>query len=165
MKITKKLNLLLISFALFLTFTIAWIFRPYTKANPELIDASLKSLTQPYKNIETFFYLDGGSIGVKITGKNNQVFEACFYSTDKTIQPGKNKYNGLSIGSLHYSEEKAVFCDSIDTKLKLMEILREKSSRKLYDDACIARVSERWSDYINIFWKRYIVIPQNYMSY
>jgi len=140
-KINKR-KILFILFSLFILF-LAWLFRPYQKANPDKVDSALKDLTHPYKSIETYFYMDGGSIGIKIIGKNHQVFEACFYSTDKTIIPGKNKYDGLSIGSLHYSEEKAVFCDSIDTKLKLMEILREKSSRKLYDDACIARVSEK----------------------
>lgn len=109
--------------------------------------------------------MDGGSIGIEITGQNDRVFKACFYATDMTIQPDKNTYDGLSIGAIHYSEENSSVCKNIDTKLRLIEILREKKSKQLYDDACIAIVSDRLSDYIKIFWKRYILTPQDYMNY
>jgi hypothetical protein len=142
-----------------LLLVIAWVFRPYESPDLDKVDSALKSLVRPYKKIDTFHFKDGGSVGIKITGRNNKIFMACFPAYSLI---GDNNYQRLFIGGTHHTDKQVKETSNEHTKLRILQILRERPGNKLYDDACIAKSSTRWSDYFNVIWKRYVLNKKNY---
>jgi len=154
----KKLRHILLIATFLILVGLLWIFRPSEKPSEQNISASLSMLSGPYKKVQTYHYEDGGSLGIKIEGNKGKIFMACF-----SAPFGKaSKYQKLYIGATHYSEKSARETQNHDSKLRLLEILRERSSNKLQDDYCIAKASNRWSDYARIIWKRYFLKVKNY---
>lgn len=160
--IKRKKSKLFIPFSILLVIFLCFLLRPYNQGDTVNISPELKLLKKPYKNVETFFYTDGGSLGLKITGKENKVFMACFSDGPNSSITGMD-YEKLYTGATHYSEPLAVETDNMDTRQVLIYILRERNNNILYDDLCIAKSSGRWSDYIRILWKKYVIKNDNYI--
>jgi hypothetical protein len=53
----------------------AWFFWPSPSFDRALVHPKLRSLKEPYRSVVTKYYLDGGSVGIRITDHDGQVLE------------------------------------------------------------------------------------------
>ena len=54
-----------------------WIFRPIHSPNTGAISTSLSELREPYQSIETSYFLDGGSVGIRIVDAGGREARFC----------------------------------------------------------------------------------------
>lgn len=158
-KVIIKISILI---TIVIILTLGWIFRPYAQADSSKIESMLSQLSTPYKYIDTYYFKDGGSVGIKIEGRKGNVFLACFPAP---LDDNENRYQKLFIGASHYNDENAIELQDSNTKLKLLTILRNRNNNKLYDDNCIAHASGRWRDYWTIIAKKYLLKVDKYSNY
>lgn len=100
----------------------------------------LSALKQPYRSVETSYYLDGGSIGVQITDADGQMVECVMpVSTNRnapypsvwlgTMKPGNSLTNGVPLS------------DPIESKKFLLKAVA--NSRPTTGDGVIAMIRAR----------------------
>jgi len=150
----RRTLLFLLAVGLSLIFlSAAWLFRPYEKADPDLVISELRDLEEPFQAVHTAYYLDGGSIGIWIIDNEGTELKMCLPAPLGEEDP----YKRLFIGQLHYSEEGArEIMNSRDTILRVQEILRKNKNLNKFADIALAHSSGRLSDYLRIIRRAHI---------
>ena len=131
-----------LSCVLFLVF----VFRPYAKPDTSLVDPSLAGLREPFKEVLTYFYKDGGSIGIHIVDQTGTKLEL-FLPARAGIED--NQYLRVFVGAREVTNPH-------HTKLRLLEILRSHPGFDQERDASLAFISGRWSDYWRVIRRIYL---------
>jgi hypothetical protein len=95
---------------------------------------------EPYQEVESSYFYDGGSIGVEIIDANGvqEQFAIPAHLGDR------NPYQRLYVGAKHDSEPGAIeIGEPANTKLRLMTILRDYRSKAHSNASCLAKLSGR----------------------
>ena len=112
-----------------------------TKVHPKL-----SSLSMPCRYVASYYYLDGGSLGIRIVDGNDRVVEM----TLPVSSDGIEKYPRLFLGATYIDKPGAVEVDfTEDTRRMLCEIL--ENSR----DCGVALIALRGlpKDYAHLIWR------------
>jgi hypothetical protein len=117
-----------------------WFFRPLPGYDVQLVHPRLRALQQPYQNIKTAYYLDGGSIGIEITDRDGrqEQFAIPAHLGDT------NRYSRVYVGAMYDNEPDAVeIAEPEDTKWMLVHILNDYPNRTPSDDYCLMALTRR----------------------
>lgn len=138
-----------------LTFSsVLWVFRPYERADPRMVESSLKALEAPYKEVETISFGDGGSMGLRIVDRNGKTLEFCLPAP---MDEPSLRFNKLFMGSIYYTEPgSSEVQNAYHTKLRLAEILRSQTKADGGNDLFVYRLSGRWRDSLRYFIREYV---------
>ncbi len=144
----KKRLVLIVSGIALIALAILWAW-PFSSYNLSKVHPRIQSLKQPYQNVFAGFYLDGGSVGVKITDKDGQVLQLAVPVHDG---PGeKQKYHRLYLGATHASDTNAVEVPfTEDTRHCLIDII-ERNTEGMDRDAALISLRGAPRDYIRAF--------------
>lgn len=111
----------------------------------------LSSLRQPYRKVETCFWTDGGSIGIKILDRDGH--EEQFAIRAKLGDP--TPYTRVFVGALNDTFPAAVeVSDPEHTRWMLIRILSDRTDRTPWDDGDIKNLRGYPKDYIRFWYHR-----------
>ena len=134
--------------------SLIWVFRPYSSPDLGAVSKELSELSEPYQSVDTAYYLDGGSVGIRVVDADGLEAVFCMRAD---LSDGGRRYERLYYGALHYSEESpSEIPQSLDTVLRLLEIMRSTDGVDRERDIAVASVSGRWSDFSKIFWRKFV---------
>ena len=151
---SKMFRRVILVMGVFFLVVLTWIFRPYSSPNSEDVYLKLSELEEPFQTIERAYYLDGGSVGVRIVDSRG---EEAIFSLRAELEGRERLYRRLYSGALHHTDASATEIPfSSDTVARLLEILRDSKEIEHDRDIAIASVSGRWRDYSRIFWRKFV---------
>jgi len=128
----KKRLILIVSGVVLLALIVLWIW-PFSPYDLSKVHPSIQSLKQPYQKVFASYYLDGGSVGLKITDKDGQVLQLALPVSDGPA------YQRLYFGATHASDTNAVeVVFTEDTKRCLIDIIERHAEGMDRDVALIA---------------------------
>jgi hypothetical protein len=111
----------------------------------------LRTLQQPYKTVKTYYFMDGGSIGIRIIDRDGH--QEDFAILALLGQP--NPYTRVLVGGLHYRVPGAVeLSEPEHTRRMLICILRDYPNRTPWDDANLASLRGYLKDDIKVLYHR-----------
>lgn len=111
---------------------VAWVW-PISSYDYSNVHPSIKNLKQPYQNVYVSYYLDGGSIGIRIVGQDGEQLKLAL-----PISEGP-AYRQLYQGATHHTESNAVeIVFSEDTRKYLIDIVEHHAESVDRDIALIA---------------------------
>lgn len=124
-----------------------WPWPPYSRSK---VDPSLRALATPYRSVVTEYYLDGGSVGIRITDHNGTVVEFAL-----PVSAGKSKgYERVLVGAMHSSDvgKSAVPAEpGRDTKNMLIQIVERYSSGDIDSMAALIALRGAPRDYLRVY--------------
>ena len=142
--------------------SVIWIFRPYSKPNPERVHPSFRQVENPIVEERFFYWKDGGSVGLKIVDSQGNEAMAC---CPRPLGEYSENLKKLFVGNVHYTFVGAVEPTNYpDTKLVVAKLLRERENPRLHTDRTAAELSGRWRDYARLLWRRF-TLDDSYLSY
>jgi hypothetical protein len=120
--------------------------------DPARVHPRLRDLREPYQSIRACFFLDGGSIGIKIVDRDG-------HREDFAIRAhlgDKDSYTRVFVGALHDQSPDAVeISDPEHTRRMLTRIIADRPDRSAYDDADVLLLRRYPKDYIRVLWHRW----------
>lgn len=127
-----------------LVFFVLWVFRPYERADPRMVEPNLRALEAPYQKVVTTSIGDGGSMGLRIVDCNGKVLDFCLPAP---MDEPTLRYNKLFMGSTYYTEPgSSEVPNAHHTKLRLAETIRSQTKPDPENDVFVYRLTGRWRD-------------------
>jgi len=125
-----------------------WFFRPSPGYDINRVEPRLRAIQEPYQNIKTAYYLDGGSVGIEITDRDGRKEQFAIPAhLDDT-----NRYTKVFVGAMSDRKPGAIeVAHSEQTKRMLIQVLTSKPNRTPYDDVCLMFLRQRPADYVHCF--------------
>jgi hypothetical protein len=121
-----------------------WPFRPAAGYDIERVHPRLRALSQPYQSVATRYYMDGGSIGIEITGTDGRQVQFAI----PAHLGDTNRYSRVFVGAMHDRKPEAVeVAEPEQTKRMLICILKEYPHRTALDDFCLMILRRSPVDY------------------
>jgi hypothetical protein len=132
-----------------------WFFRPLHGYDIQHVHPRLRALQQPYQNVKTHLYLDGGSIGIEIIDRNGQR-EQFALPVEVTVNPANEKwttaYKQVYIGAILKTDPNAVeITEPENNKWMLASILQVYPKRIYQDDLALMSLGRRPVDVMRCF--------------
>ncbi len=132
-----------------------WFFRPLPSYDIQRVHPRLRALQQPYQDIKTHLYLDGGSVGIEIVDRNGQQ-EKFALPVKVTVNPVNERwtttYKQVYIGAILKADPGAIeIADPENTKWMIASILQAYPKRTYYDDVALAWLGRRPVDIMRCF--------------
>jgi hypothetical protein len=119
-----------------------WFFRPLPSWDITRVEPRLRALREPYRSVVTYFWLDGGSIGISITDRDGTREQFAIPSDQHT-----NPYAKVYVGTVHViwsgPGDAVEVADPENTKWMLVSILHDYPGRKYGDDYVLALLTRR----------------------
>jgi hypothetical protein len=119
---------------------IAWLFRPWPPYDNEKVHSSLRALHEPFRSVVTEYYLDGGSVGVRITDRDGQVLECAL-----PVEPsGPPRYERVFIGAMWINEKgksPIEVVEPAETRKMLIRVIDKYSPKDM--NSCAALMNLR----------------------
>jgi hypothetical protein len=109
----------------------------------------LGELQQPYRKMKTYFWLDGGSIGIEIVDRDGrqEQFAICAKLGDT------KRYTRVFVGALNDSFPNAVeVSEPEDTRRMLTRVLSDYHDRTPWDDANLQSLRGYPKDYVKCLY-------------
>ena len=114
------------------------------------VHPSIRSLQQPFKSVTTYYFLDGGSIGMDITDRDGQRLQLAIPVYDG---PGNTRtYQRLFLGTTHASRTGAVevaFTD--DTRRFLSDVISRYSAPGPDRNSALIALRGSPRDYVDVY--------------
>ena len=116
------------------------------------VHPSLASLSRPYQSVETAYFLDGGSVGVLIQGRDGKFFKACL----PRPMGEQDKYKErIFVNCSHYLDKGAIEVVGYPhTGRLLRNILVESKTPHFYSDKASAELTGAPRDWAITVWRR-----------
>jgi hypothetical protein len=109
------------------------------------VDAALTGLEPPYRRVEAVYFGDGGSVGIRVTDRQER--SQFFFVSAKLDEA--NPYSRVFAGGIPGQDSSArEVADSGATKNMMIAILRAKIDRTPDEDLCLAKLSSNPLDYL-----------------
>jgi hypothetical protein len=125
-----------------------WLFRPVPSYDIQRVDSRLRSLQRPYRNVNTAYYMDGGSIGIEIVDRDGRLEQFAIPSHLGET----NRYTKVFVGAMHDRKPGAVeVSDSEQTKNMLVCILAAKSNRTPDEDYYLFCLRGSPADFVHCY--------------
>ena len=125
-----------------------WPWPPYSRSK---VDPALQALVTPYRSVVTEYYLDGGSVGIRITDRNGTSVEFAL-----PVTAGKSqKYERVLVGAMHSRDggKSAVPVEhGSDTKNMLIQIVERYSSSDIDGMAALLALRGAPRDYLRVYF-------------
>ena len=117
------------------------------------VHPSLASLGRPYQSVETAYFMDGGSVGVQILGRDGKLFNACL----PRPMGEQDKYKKrIFMNCSHYQDKGAIEVAGYPhTGILLRNILVESKTPHLYSDRASAELTGAPRDWAIAVWRRF----------
>ena len=127
------------------------VFRPYPVPDRSRVEPRLLALREPYRKVEAASYLDGGSVGVRITDAEGRVEEFAIPNRfDKA-----DDYRRVFVGALHADRPGAVeVAHGLATKHAIVLVLFRYSHGDPEVDFARAVLSRRATDFVKVLVHR-----------
>lgn len=133
---------------------LGFVFRPYARPDPKLVDPALAALQEPIKAIRTVYYLDGGSYGIRIIDRTGSQLDLC---VPAPLGDKDDQYRRVFVGAMHYTDKGAKeVANPHNTKLRLEELMRSSPGSDRRRDVALAYLSGRWSDFWRVIRRSFI---------
>lgn len=144
-----------------LTFSsVLWVFRSYERADPRMVESSLKALEAPYQEVVATSFGDGGSMGLRIVDRNGKTLDFCLPAP---MDEPSLRFNKLFMGSTYYTEPgSSEVPNAHHTKLRLAEILRSQTKADGDNDLFVYRLSGRWRDALRYYMRENVFKVYDY---
>jgi hypothetical protein len=144
-----------------LTFSfVLWVFRPYERADPRMVESSLRALEAPFQEVAATSFGDGGSMGLRIVDRNGKTLDFCLPAP---MDEPSLRFNKLFMGSRYYTEPgSSEVPNAHHTKLRLAEILRSQTKADGDNDLFVYRLSGRWRDLLRYAIREYVYKVYDY---
>jgi len=150
----KIIQRCLITFGVISALALLWIFRPYATPDPDAVSKHLSELQEPFQSVDTAYFLDGGSVGIRVVDAQGERADFCLRAA---MGDGDRKYERLYFGALHYTDEpSAEILQPSETILRLLEVVRAADGEDRERDFAVASASGRWRDFSKIFWRKFV---------
>jgi hypothetical protein len=121
-----KKPVIICSALLFVACVAFWIFRPSPRYDAALVEPRLLALKEPYRNVTTAYYADGGSIGIQIIDRDGRKEQ---FAIPARLGE-KNHYTKVFIGAMYDQKPGAIeVSDSEQTRLMLIHVLESMPDR------------------------------------
>ena len=147
MKLRYKLFILL--GAVVLAGVLYMIFQSGPSYDREKVHPRLGNLQQPYHKVKTYYWADGGSIGIEIVGRNGHQEQF----TVRAKLGDDNPYTRVYVGALNDSFPDAVeVSEPEDTRRMLTRVLSDYPDRTPYDDSNLMSLRGYPKDYVRCFY-------------
>ena len=128
-----------------LALAVIWIWRPPTRYNRDKADPRLSALQEPFRHVKSYYFLDGGSVGVEIMDKNGKVVQIAIPSH----LGEKDQYTRFYIGALHDSKPGAEeITDAADSRHFVEAMLFKYSDGQANTDLALLALRHRTSDFL-----------------
>lgn len=117
------------------------------------VHPSVRELERPYQSVWTDFYLDGGSIGIRIVDRNSRTVELVFPVSIDSPRP--LRYGRLFVGSVSPDDtNKLEVAHPEDTKRMLVEIVERYAPANQSRDVTLIELRGAPKDYVRAFVRR-----------
>ncbi len=144
---------LLFGFVLVVLCVAAWFFWPRGGYTVTRVHPSVRELQLPYQSVWTDFYLDGGSIAIKIVDRNGRTVELVFPVFFDSPRPPP--YDRLFVGSVSPSStNKLEVIHPEDTKRMLIDIVDRYAPAGQSRDATLIELRGAPKDYIRAYFRK-----------
>lgn len=144
----------LITLGVLLALALLWIFRPYASPDPYAVSKHLSELQEPFQRVDTAYFMEGGSLGIRIVDARGQEAAFCLRAA---MGDGDRRYERLYYGALHYTDDQSSeISQPPHTILRLLEIVRAAEGVSRDRDVAVASISGRWRDFSKILWRNFV---------
>jgi hypothetical protein len=127
-------------------------FQPGLSYDIQKVHPRLRALREPFQTVKSYYFMDGGSIGIKIVDGDGR--EERFAVLSLLGEP--NPYTRVLVGGIHRREQGAVeVSDPEDTRRMLIRILSDYPNRTPWDDANLAFLRGYPKDRIKALYHKY----------
>ena len=141
----KMIRCGLVTLGVIVLVLLIWIFRPYSSPDSSSVSKYLSELEEPFQRVDAAYYLDGGSVDIRIVDARGRETDFCLRAA---LGDGERRYERLYYGALHYTEEpSSEIPQPSDTILRLLEIVRAAEGVSRDCDVAVASASGRWRDF------------------
>jgi hypothetical protein len=148
MSIMRRMSL--ITATSFVWGLIAVLFWPGPAYSRSRVDPGLLELREPFRSVETDYYLDGGSVGVRITDHDGRIREFAL----PVSASGPRRYERVFIGAMSLSkrgQSPMEISTPEDTKNLLIEIVGQHSPPDVNTRAALCALRGLPRDYAAIW--------------
>lgn len=125
-----------------------WPWPPYSRSK---VDPSLQALVTPYRSVVTEYYLDGGSVGIRITDRNGTAMEFAL-----PVSAGKSRrYERVLVGVMHardVGKSPVPAENGRDTKNMLIRVVERYSSGDVDSMAALLALRGAPRDYVRVYF-------------
>lgn len=131
---------------------LALLFWPWPPYRQSQVDPRLRALVTPYRSVVTEYYLDGGSVGIRITDRNGTVVEFALPVTAGESQ----RYERVLVGAMHSRDagtSPVPLEHGRDTKNMLIRIVERYSSGDIDSLAALIALRGVPRDYLRVYLK------------
>ena len=153
MKLRYKTTIVVAGFVVLLSLAASLFiaFQPDPRYDREKVHPRLLSLQQPYKTVRTYYFMDGGSIGIEIVDREGRKEQFAVLA----LMGEPNPYTRVLVGGLHHRAPGAVeLHDPESTRRMLICVLSDYPNRKASDNANLARLRGYTKDSITLWYHR-----------
>jgi len=121
-----------------------WFFRPAPGYDIQRVDSKLRALQRPYQSVKTEYYMDGGSIGIKIIDRDGRMEQFAIPSH----LGAPDRYTKVFVGAMHDRTQGAVeIIKPEHTKRMLICILQNYPNRTAWDNFTLMVLRRRPVDF------------------
>jgi hypothetical protein len=147
-----RLTLIIILSGTLILLGLGWFFRASPSYDRTLVHPKLLALAEPYRSVVTEYYLDGGSVGLRITDREGHVLE-CAMPASGVPQ----RYDRVFLGGMWAMQPTRTHLVEVqtpeETKKMLIQIIDKYSPRDANTDAALIALRGFPRDYV-VPWLR-----------
>ena len=141
-----------IAAALVVAVVCVWFFWPLPGYKIERVHPRLRVLKTPYQSVTTAYYMDGGSIGIKIVDRDGVMEQ--FAIPAHLGEP--DRHTRVYVGVMYDRKPGAIEIENpMDTKRMLVSILAANPNRTPNDDFVLALLGCRPMDFAHVLFHRW----------
>ena len=127
-----------------------WCFWPRGVYSRPRVHPSIRNLQEPYQSVSTDFYLDGGSVGIRIVDRDNRIVELALPVFFDSPQPPR--YDRLFVGSFaHRGTGDLEVLNPQDTKWMLADIVDRYVPSGIQHDAAVIALRGAPKEYVGAY--------------
>ena len=125
------------------------IFQPGPTYDPQKVHPRLGILQQPYRQVKTYYWADGGSVGIDIVDRDGRHEQFAI----RAKLGDTNPYTRVFVGALNDRLAGAIeVSDSEHTRRMLTRMLSDYPNRTPWDDANLKSLRGYPKDYVRLLY-------------
>jgi hypothetical protein len=151
MKLRRRYKLMLLLGAVVFAAVLYIAFQSGPSYDPDGVDPRLSTLQQPYRQVKTYHWMDGGTIGIKIVDRDGR--QELFAIRNKLGD--SDPYTRVFAGALNDSLPNAIeVCDPEHTRRMLTRVLSDYPDRTPWDDVNLAALRGFPKDWVRAYYHK-----------
>ena len=102
------------------------VFRPHSSPNRALVEPRLKALQEPFRIVKSYYYFDGGSVGITIEDAKGAKEE---FAIKGHIGSSEERYKSVFVGGDYWSRPSAVPVEHPEATKQALILILSRYSR------------------------------------